>query len=163
MSKKRFSEGLDDLFSDSKSSVGTLFGNDVVTAAPDPVRRSGNKNFMSDLDALLQESMEESFEKLETSRTDDAIPSSKSKSSTLKSASDAPSGLDALIRETIDIKEIETDESTGKRRLTVAVDKTKVEKLKAIARLENAYMKDLLVALIDDYIREYTRQKGDAL
>jgi hypothetical protein len=42
----------------------------------------------------------------------------------------------------------------------VAVDKTKLDKLKTIARLENAYMKDILVQLIDEYIREYTKEKG---
>ena len=68
--------------------------------------------------------------------------------------------MDALIRQTIDIQEITTDEASGKKRLTVAVDKTKIEKLKTIARLENAFMKDLLVALIDEYIKDYTRRKG---
>ena len=52
------------------------------------------------------------------------------------------------------------DEETGKKRLTVTVDKTKLEKLKSIARLENAYMKDILVRLIDEYIQEYAREKG---
>jgi hypothetical protein len=53
-----------------------------------------------------------------------------------------------------------SDEATGKRRLTVAVDKTKLEKLKTIARLENSVLKDLLVELIDAYIQEYPVKKG---
>ena len=69
-------------------------------------------------------------------------------------------GLDNLIRQTIDLKEITTDETSGKKRLTVAVDRPKLEKLKTIARLENAYLKDLLVQLIDEYIQEYTKEKG---
>ncbi|MCB9344946.1 MAG: hypothetical protein H6576_14695 [Lewinellaceae bacterium] len=156
MSKKRFSEGLEDLFSDTKSSVGSLFSNEPPVATPVPERRSSHKNFMSDLDSLLQESLEESLEKLETNRTDDAIPSNKSKSGTRESSL----GLDSLIRQTIDIKEIDSDENTGKRRITVAVDKSKVEQLKSIARLENAYMKDLLISLIDEYLQKYPHKKG---
>ncbi len=158
MSKKRFSEGLDDLFSDNKANVGGLFGNDTAFVAAPVERRSGHKNFMSDLDNLLHEAMEESFEKLEHAHSDDGIASNKSKSSTREMRSSLPHGLDALIRETIDIQEIATDESTGKRRLTVAVDKSKVEQLKSIAKLENAYMKDLLVALIDAYIEDYNKK-----
>lgn len=159
MSKKRFSEGLDDLFSDSKANVGGLFSNDAVVTAPVSERRGGHKNFMSDLDSLLQEALEESLEKYQTNRSDDEAPSNKSKSAARETNSPLPSGLDALIRQTIDVQDIVTDENTGKRRLTVAVDKTKIEKLKTIARLENAYMKDLLVTLIDEYIAEYAKQK----
>ncbi len=156
MSKKRFSEGLDDLFNDNKASIGGLYGNDPALVAAPVERRSRHKDFMSDLDNLLQEAMEESFEN--HAHSDDSIASNKSKSSTRELRSSLPHGLDALIRETIDIQEITADESTGKRRLTVAVDKSKVEQLKIIAKLENAYMKDLLVALIDAYIEDYNKK-----
>ena len=68
-----------------------------------------------------------------------------------------------LIRQTIDVQDLSTDETTGKKRLTVAVDRPKLEKLKAIAKLENAFLKDLLVSLIDDYIEEYTQGKDASL
>ncbi len=127
-------------------------------------RRNGKaapKNFMLGLDALLQEALEESLEKYESNQPDSTTPSARKKS--VSSDFFQPehlTGLDALIRQTIDVQEIASDEATGKRRLTVAVDKTKIEKLKTIARLENAYLKDLLVTLIDGYINEYTHQKG---
>ncbi|MBL7828332.1 MAG: hypothetical protein JNJ57_17000 [Saprospiraceae bacterium] len=158
MAKKRFSEGLDDLFSDSKATVNDLFGSATTAAQPAQERRHGHKNFMSDLDSLLQEALEESL----ANQTDDTAPvSNKSKSTVRRSDPDAlPHGLDALIRQTIDIQEIVTDEASGKKRLTVAVDKTKIEKLKTIARMENAFLKDLLVELIDSYIQEYTKRKG---
>lgn len=158
MSKKRFSEGLDDLFSDDKTlSSGGLFGS---PASPPTERRSGHKNFMSDLDALLQDALDESLANQETDNGEKLVSGSKSGSSTRPSADDLPHGLDSLIRQTIDIQGITSDEATGKRRLTVSVDKTKIEKLKAIARLENAYMRDLLIALIDEYIQEYSNKKG---
>ncbi|MEY3194672.1 MAG: hypothetical protein RIQ78_769, partial [Bacteroidota bacterium] len=82
-----------------------------------------------------------------------------SKSASREKAAPLRYGLDALIRQTIDVKDITTDDATGKRRLTVAVDKTQIDKLKTIARLENAFVKDLLVTLIDEYIDGYSRQK----
>lgn len=112
---------------------------------------------MSDLDALLQEALEESLEKYESNQP---APSGKSKTTLAAAPLAASSGLDALIRQTVDVQDLGPDEQTGKRRLTVAVDKTKLDKLKLIARMENAYLKDLLVGLIDEYIREYGREKG---
>lgn len=160
MSKKRFSEGLDDLFKDDEAAAHPF----VSEAGRPAERRHSGKNFTSDLDALLQEALDESLEKFDANQPDTVTASSKSKSA---AAADAPrerlSGLDALIRQTIDVQEITTDENSGKRRLTVAVDRAKVEQLKAIARLENAYMKDLLVGLIDEYIAEYNREKGVGL
>lgn len=154
MSKKTFSEGLDDLFSDAHDEQ-------VAVAARPAERRSGHKNFMSDLDSLLQEALEESLERFEANQPDTTTPSGKTKATSAATSHRATvSGLDALIRQTIDVQEIATDEASGKKRLTVTVDRSKLDKLKAIARLENSYMKDLLVSLIDEYIEEYTQQKG---
>ena len=168
MSKKRFSQGLDDLFSDHHGGQGSIFGNasSAVETVPTQYieRKSAHKSFMTDLDALLQEALDESLERFEANQPDSVTASAKTKT-TNPDALRAPmrSGLDTLIRQTIDVQEIATDESTGKRRLTVAVDRPKLEKLKAIARLENAFLKDLLVAVIDEYIEEYTQEKGVSL
>jgi hypothetical protein len=154
MSKKKFSEGLDDLFKDLPSEAEAW-----AHAGDTPVRerRAAHKNFMHDLDVLLQEAMDDAFEQVE-SDPPTSVSSSKSKSAaTYRSP---VSGLDALIRQTVDFQDLGMDEETGKKRLTVTVDKTKLEKLKSIARLENAYMKDILVRLIDEYIQEYAREKG---
>ena len=161
MGKKRFSDGLNDLFSESNAAQqGNLFGEGrvVPTAAE---RKVVHKNFLQDIDTLLQEALEESMERYEANQPDTTTPSGKTKATGANISYRAPlTGLDALIRQTIDVQEIATDEETGKKRLTVTVDRSKLEKLKAIARLENSYMKDLLVQLIDEYIEEYTQQKG---
>ncbi|HAD14952.1 MAG TPA: hypothetical protein DCF33_21200 [Saprospirales bacterium] len=162
MSKKRFSEGLDDLFSSQHGGGhGNVFGDAVTLTSPavPSERKSAHKSFATDLDALLQEALDESLERYESNQPDSVSASTKTKSSTDLRAS-VPNGLDNLIRQTIDVKEITTDEDSGKKRLTVAVDRPKLEKLKAIARLENSYLKDLLVQLIDEYIQEYTTEKG---
>ena len=159
MSKKKFSDGLDDLFKDQPASEG-FWGNQAADA-PARERRAIHKNFMQGLDSLLQEALEESLDKIGGELPAASTPLGNKSKSTTAIAHRAPvSGLDALIRQTIDVQEIVTDEETGKKRLTVAVDKSKLEKLKAIARLENAYLKDILVHLIDDYIQDYSRQKG---
>lgn len=162
MSKKRFSEGLDDLFSNSHAGHGEAFGGAMVLSAPQSPseRRSSHKSFATDLDALLQEALDESLERYEAAPSDSVSARSKTKASTDTLRAPMRSGLDTLIRQTIDVQEISTDELSGKKRLTVAVDRPKLEKLKAIARLENSYLKDLLVAVIDEYIEEYTQEKG---
>jgi hypothetical protein len=158
MSKKKFSEGLHDLLNDTHSGQGSFFSTN--TAPVQTERKSVHKNFMSDLDSLLQEALEESLEKYEANQPDTTTASKRKPGAQSASVRPAFSGLDALIRQTIDVQEINVDETSGKKRLTVAVDKTKLEKLKLIARLENSYLKDLLVDLIDEYITAYTRQKG---
>ncbi|MFN0035773.1 MAG: hypothetical protein ACKVUS_11950 [Saprospiraceae bacterium] len=163
MSKKRFSEGLDDLFNSSHASHGELFGNAAAMFAPTAVveRKHTHKSFITDLDSLLQEALDESLERFEANQPDSVTASAKTKATNPDALrAHTRNGLDALIRQTIDVQEISTDENSGKKRLTVSVDRPKLEKLKAIARLENAFLKDLLVAVIDEYIEEYTQDKG---
>jgi hypothetical protein len=156
MSKKKFSEGLDDLFNDGHDAQKS----DVYSAERPPTERKGAaKRFASDLDSLLQEALEESLERFDADQPDTTTPSAKNKSQN-DALPPRYSGLDALIRQTIDVQEIASDENSGKKRLTVAVDRSKLEKLKLIARLENSYLKDLLIGVIDEYIEEYRQQKG---
>ena len=164
MSKKRFSEGLDDLFSNphlEETRWATAIAGDETAARPAD-RRNVGKNFMADLDSLLQEALEDNFERYDAAPPGDATRSGKTKSRTADAGGyRAPmTGLDALIRQTGDLQEMTADEAAGKRRLTVAVDKIKVDKLKAIAKLENSYLKDLLVGVLDDYIADYKRRHG---
>lgn len=156
MSKKKFSEGLDELFNDQPAEKDT-WGH--ATDTPVRERKSGTKNFMHDLDELFHEALDEIPDKLpEADQPAASTPPTKSKSA---SAYRAPmSGLDALIRQTVDVREITSDEVQGKKRLTVAIDREKLFQLKSIARLENSYLKDVVVELIDEYIREYTNKKG---
>lgn len=151
MSKKRFTDGLDDLLNTPPAAQEPAPGPD---AAPERSKRvSGGKTFSTDLDALLSEALEESLEKLESGRRLQHKVKMEDRPERL-------TGLDALIRRTLHIDQFTIDEETGKKRLTVAVDKMKLDKLKVIARLENAYLKDIMVSLIDEYIQSYTQEKG---
>lgn len=150
MSKKKFSEGLDNLLNDQPDER-SAWGHSSDTEVRE--RKTGSKNFMDDLDDLFHQAFEERFDQIDAEQPAAATPSSKSKSA---AAQRAPlTGLDALIRQTIDIQEINSDEASGKKRVTVAIDKTKLLQLKTIARIENAYLKDIMVQLIDDYLEKY--------
>jgi hypothetical protein len=156
MSKKKFSEGLDDLFS-NEPAVESQWAY-ATTDAPVRERRASNKNFMDDLDELFSQAMDERFDQPDPEPPTASTSSTKSKS---LAAQRAPlSGLDALIRQTIDVQEINFDEASGKKRLTVAIDKTKLLQLKNIARIENSYLKDIMIQLIDEYLQEYQAKKG---
>ncbi|MEY3052065.1 MAG: hypothetical protein RLY31_1850 [Bacteroidota bacterium] len=71
-------------------------------------------------------------------------------------------GLDVLIRRTVEMGAVEEDAS-GTKRLTVSFDKEKLNKLKIIARLEKAYLKDILGEIIDEYISRYEEQQRNNL
>ncbi len=165
MSKKKFTDGLNDLFTDDVHTLAAVGGNmSEISVRQSPNRKPTHvKSFATDLDALLQDAMEESLQRMDAPAQNTSSTASKTKSRLAERMTSAFSGLDALIRETIDVQELTREEATGIKRLTVAVDRSKLEKLKTIARLENAYLKDLLVGLIDEYITEYTSEKGLAL
>jgi len=156
MSKKKFAEGLDELFNDQPAENHT-WGH--ATDTPVRERKTGSKNFMHNLDELFHEALVENPDNLDTEQPAAAsTPRTKSKSTSTYRA--PMSGLDTLIRQTGDVQELNADELSGKKRLTVAIEKEKLLKIKSIARLENAYLKDIMVQLIDEYIREYSAEKG---
>ena len=172
MSKKKFDTGLDSVFTADREEnirVGSAFlmsDDSAAEAQAKPVERraanNSHKNFLSDLDFLLQEALPDSFDDLNRGGASASSASSSSKTKTAPaqtSDSRMYSGLDSLIRQTVDIGAIEQDE-LGKKRISFSVDRTKLDKLKTIARLEKAYLKDVLSKLIDEHIQSYIAQKG---
>ncbi|MCB0644189.1 MAG: hypothetical protein KDC44_21245, partial [Phaeodactylibacter sp.] len=69
------------------------------------------------------------------------------------------SGLDVLIRRTIETTELEVNYQS-KKRITFVFDREKLDKLKQIARKEKSYLKDLVDELISEYIDSYESHKG---
>jgi hypothetical protein len=171
VSKKKFTDGLESLFSidhNKESGQGTTF---LEGANPDEMRpgagrpavakSSHRKNFTTDLDSLLHEAMQESFEE-QIQEREAATAATKAQPFHQQAHRRKPlGGLDMLIRRTVERGAVEEDQITGTRRLTVTFDKEKLNKLKIIARMEKAYLKDILGDIVEEYIRRYESQKGD--
>ena len=119
---------------------------------------SSRKTFTTDLDSLLEEALQETFtEQMQASESDDP------KAKAFHQQHRKPfSGLDLLIRRTVEAGEMEVQQQeSGTRRLTVTFDKKKLEKLKTSARMEKSYLKDILGDIVAEYIRKYeTKQEG---
>lgn len=164
MSKKKFTEGLESLFDEVAEEMVT-FVESSAPKGPQKVKRvrskGSGKDFTADLDTLLEEAL--GSDKLEESREETTAtsiqrnPANKSGSKVRKPLS----GLDALIRKTIEVNMTDDHgERKATKRVTFAVDKKKLEKLKAIARRQNAYLKDVITQIISDYIREIEEEKS---
>ncbi len=166
MSKKKFTDGLESLFStDSKdvSGKGTAFlrapADEVDSNTPAARRTSSRKNFTTDLDSLLEEALQESFEEKMAQREKNKGAAA-DKTKYQNQARRPMTGLDMLIRRTVESSDIENSIREGTKRLTVTFDKSKIAKLKKIARMEKAYLKDILSELVEEYIQRYEQEKG---
>jgi hypothetical protein len=149
MSKKRFSEGFDSLFSndDFFNEEATEQKTESTSTQPkvDASRKSAaSKKFASGLESLLSEAFEEEVK--------DQLAGKKGKK---PSASQRKSfgGLDSLIRSTIDPKKIKKM-SKDARRLTILLEAEKVEKLKEIAKMEKTYLKYIIRDIVSEYLEK---------
>ena len=69
------------------------------------------------------------------------------------------SGLDALIRSTIEPKPVEPPVEKNTKRVTLVFDKEKLSKLKSIARAKRTYIKDIIDDMVSEFIVQY--EEGD--
>lgn len=165
MSKKKFTEGLESIFDSAKEEAATgttaLLRGAGLTADDkegSTKKSSSRKSFTTDLDSLLQEALQEVI--------DEQMPqaSSDTKAQVFHQQTHRRkplSGLDILIRKTVESSTLEFEDSpTPTKRITVAFEKKKLDKLKRIARLEKAYLKDILGELVAEYIKKYETKKG---
>lgn len=176
MSKKTLKDGLESLFGMPPSDVmeETAFLGDNVKAprkvkpkkrrTSRPGSSGSSKSFTADLESLFQTVVSESVaaeRKKATTETDrpfgNDLPAS-------ERASRKPmNGLDALIRETVEPNKKQIQQQATlpkeKKRVTFVFDKRKLAKLKQIAKLEKAYLKDIIGGLISEYLDEYDAEK----
>lgn len=145
MSKKNFISGLDDLFASKAESEET----DTKTVKKP---KSSRKNFTSSLNALFEDALNESLDehsgKMEKEK----------KLGKIKKPSKKPrmlSGLDSLIRRTVESAQVELPPSS-KKRITFTFDKEKLDELKRIAKLEKAYIKDIIDEVLTEFISKKT-------
>jgi hypothetical protein len=169
VSKKKFSSGLDSLFdvpediqesvAEAAPSVFEAQNNNVrIGSAATMTRRANSKNFTSDLDSLFSEAftdaVEEKVEKLRrSSGIEDPFEDNR------RAYKQPLSGLDALIRSTIDTSLAGFDHAAVKR-LTIFFENYKVDKLKSIAKSERSFVKDLVNGVLTEYINNYEKQQA---
>ncbi len=149
MSKKRFSDGFDSLFTDDD-----FFKEEVVEEKVQPTttkrkvgvsgKSGASKKFAAGLESLLSEAFEE--------EVSDQLSGKKGKTPSPKQRKSF-GGLDTLIKSTIDPKKIRKSNKDD-RRLTIMIETEKVEKLKKIAKLEKTYLKYIIRDIVTEYLEK---------
>lgn len=151
MAKKRFTDNLLDLFGTADQKAPSV-QNDASTDSAQQEsqansKRAAQKDFTASLQSFLAEAFEDSFENQLGGGT--------------KTRPVRPrNSLDMLIRDTLEPTSIELQDQPS-RRVTLAFDPSKLEKLRAIARLEKAMLKDIIDDIVAEFIRDYEAQKGN--
>jgi len=114
--------------------------------APKRKKRSkSGKNFTSDLDTLFEAALNENLKEKNFEDTLNSRNGRRSKRPPIV-------GLDALIQKTTDDN---IDYTSTKKRVTFIFEKKKLDKLKRIAKLEKAYLKDIIGRIVGEHISKY--------
>ena len=161
MSKKKFTVGLESLFQEEDVAGEQQQEGSALLFPPEPktvkgkkskkgAKKKSSKNFTDDMQDFLIDSFEESFERQMAKRSEKPSPNK-----IIKKRSKRPrSGLDLLIRSTVNPSTIEFDEHETKR-ITLVFDIKKLEKLRSIARDKRTYLKDIIDEIVGEFIDDY--------
>ena len=168
LSKKKFKAGLESLFGEPAISGMSPFlveeqeaaeqeasstKEKIKSSANRKKKRSSSKNFTSDLETLFSTAIDKEQNK---QKKQNKVTISK------KPVEKRIIGLDALIRKTTensyDDKEVA---APLKKRLTITMERKKLEKLKHIAREKKAYLRDIIDELVSDYLNQKTTQSAN--
>jgi hypothetical protein len=166
VAKKKFTSDFDSIFDSSHAEPVKITNEDIAADLPpapaeSPVsnKKATMKSFTSDLDALFRDAMAEAVEervtKIKRSVGIEDDPFEESARQFKKPLS----GLDALIRQTMDTS-LAGMEHAAVKRITLLFESAKIDKLKNIAKLERAFMKDLVQSVISEFIVDYEKRKG---
>lgn len=170
MAKKRFTDSFDSLFGDpmeeqlpKEDEVRTgRPATDEHSVADDEEdgKKASGKTFTDSLQSFLSETFEASFERqmAEAEKQKEAKPKA-------RKPRRRRSGLDMLIRSTVEPSKVEIEEGDQpkRRRITLTFEPQKLEKLKSIAKVEKAMLKDIINDLVGEYIRQYETGKKENL
>lgn len=165
MSKKKFTVGLESVFSeatqdtlheDSPLLQQTRHKSSIGVKNEEPGKRTSSKNFSSELELFLKEAFEESFERQTANK-----PLEVEKEVPLRKKRQKPaSGLDMLIRSTIEPTAMDVSETNkNTKRIVLAFDSDKFQKLKHIARLERTYLRNIIDEMVAEFIGKYEKEK----
>jgi len=115
--------------------------------------RSSSKSFASDLSSLFEESIVESVQEKVKSLKEKPEKTDK------KKEKKRPTGLDVLIRRTVESSNVDIEDGP-KRRVTFLFDEDKLKRLKDIARSKKAYIKDIVGEIVSEFIEEFEDKNG---
>lgn len=153
MAKKRFTDGLSNLFDNPFDEPATpqqpsLEANEESIDIDIPLKNEGarsklsSKGFTNDLDAFLSDSFEREAAK------DQLTPNRRKKRS----------GLDLLIRSTVSADDEDRNPRGGKtpdtKRVTLIFRKDHLAELKDLAKTRKMYLKDLVQEMVSGYLSE---------
>lgn len=163
MSKKNLKDGLESLFGGPAIAEPSLPENSPLlerterqekpkSAKGSTARRKktkSRKNFTSDLDSLFEAVLHENIRE---KKFEEELESGQRKRANKRPA---VVGLDALIQKTTDDN---FDYTSTKKRVTFIFEKKKLDKLKKIAKLEKAYLKDIIGKIVGQHISKYDEE-----
>jgi len=181
VSKKKLKKGLESLFGDwgePIEDIGVIElesteGTDSLSfrtdrekphSKKDEVKKPlAGKNFTTDLDSLFQETMRESVV--------EQLSKKKDKPKKKKNKADAPKakkrrviprsgGLDSLIRSTVEDSMMVIEPTSNNKRVSFVFDKSKLKKLKSIAKIKKSYLKDIIDEVVAAYLEEFEGKHG---
>lgn len=119
-------------------------------------KRSSSKNFTSDLESL--------FSDVTNNDASEHTPSTSVTKRTLgiKKRTEQPIvGLDALIRRTIEEnKDSLPSVASIRKRITITMEKQKLEQLKIIAKEKKTYLRHIIDELVSEFLKENRLQDG---
>jgi hypothetical protein len=153
--KKQFNGDFDKLFgvSEEVQEEKEVVSRNPVKPVEQPAQSS--KSFQGDLHAFLQTTFEEAFNEQLAARQQGDIPLSKK--------GKPMGGLDSLIRSTIDPDSIRFSRNEGGgsiRRISLAFKERQIEKLRKIANLKRAMLKDVIYDVVEEYLKEFEKKQG---
>lgn len=159
MAKKRFTDNFESLFGDLQpQEPETNSGKDAretEAASEADKKKISGKDFTDSLQSFLSETFEESFER-QMAEVKKQEPAEKPRKARRRRSS-----LDMLIRNTVEPSKIEIEgEEPKRRRITLTFEPQKLEKLRNIARVERAMLKDIINDIVGEYIQKYEVEKG---
>lgn len=176
MSKKIFSSGLESVFSEEAQYEPNiddspwLLETSIVeaprrtTKSVSTVARRPSKSFTSDLESLFAvAAIEQRPRDSASQQSDDLMSRGRNRP---RKRVGVLSGLDSLIRDTTNGKEMakqeqeEAEDSSIRKRVTFTYDRERFAQLKLIARNEGAYLKDIISNLLNEYISKYETEEA---
>ena len=175
MSKKKLKKGLESLFGDwgdpiedigiielenteGTSSLSFRAEREKPHAKKDEDRKANpGKNFTTDLDSLFQETMRESVVEQLSNKNEKKSKKDKPKKRRVIPRS---GGLDSLIRSTVEDSMMVIEPTSNNKRVSFVFDKSKLKKLKSIAKIKKSYLKDIIDEVVAQYLSEFESKNG---